>query len=203
MCSESKLIKDREMNSTNHYQQRALSSVSGGFANHLERGIASAAAIHPLAPGDGLPLHVAEVSPDDLPIVSIGDSKVVIGCETRTWSRLRRFRTDPCSLQLFHLLSHTEGSGGASFLVDGFYAASVLKDVHPEACEVLPKVHVPAHPAGEPSVTYRPNPPTGYPVLGHDPVTGELSQVWWNNDDRSAMNHLDPRLVDEWFALSP
>ncbi|KAG6910252.1 hypothetical protein DXG01_012063 [Tephrocybe rancida] len=288
---------------------RASSPVSGGLANHLKRGTASAAAIRPLAPGDEPPLHVAEVSPDDLPIVSLGDGKVAIGWDTRTWSRFHNiwlrdhcrcpecfhpvtkqrlldtfsiphditpvrvdpkieglevswpstdshislypwswlqrnsydpiihkpdpanekilwgsrieqspptvtyeeamheddqglFKwlsniTDPCGLQLFHLLSHTEGSGGASFLVDGFYAASVLKDVHPEAYEVLSKVHVPAHAAGESSVTYRPNPPTGYPVLRHDPVTGELSQVRWNNDDRSAMNHLDPRLVDE------
>ncbi|KAG5340375.1 hypothetical protein C0989_001969 [Termitomyces sp. Mn162] len=108
-------------------------------------------------------------------------------------------QTDPCGLQLFHLLSHTNGSGGASLLVDGFYAASILKDVHPEAYEVLSKVRIASHAAGEPSVTYQPYPLTGYPVLGHDPVTGELIQVRWNNDDRSVMSHLDPHLVDEWF----
>ncbi|KAG6331400.1 hypothetical protein ID866_7686, partial [Astraeus odoratus] len=40
--------------------------------------------------------------------------------------------TDPCGLQLFHLLSHTDGSGGASLLVDGFYVASLLKELHPD-----------------------------------------------------------------------
>ncbi|KAG5634902.1 hypothetical protein H0H81_000373 [Sphagnurus paluster] len=107
--------------------------------------------------------------------------------------------TDPCGLQIFHLLSHTDGSGGASLLVDGFYAASILKELHPEAYDILSKVHVPAHAAGEASAIYRPNPSSGYPVLGHDAVTGELTQVRWNNDDRSVMNRLEPQLVDEWY----
>ncbi|KAH0832977.1 hypothetical protein J3R83DRAFT_11955 [Lanmaoa asiatica] len=45
--------------------------------------------------------------------------------------------TDPCGLQLFHLLSHTEGSGGATLLVDGFYVASLLKELHPERIRAL------------------------------------------------------------------
>ncbi|KAF5370429.1 hypothetical protein D9615_009728 [Tricholomella constricta] len=109
------------------------------------------------------------------------------------------YYTDPCGLQVFHLLSHTDGSGGASLLVDGFYAASILKELHPESYELLSRVHVPAHAAGEPSAIYRPYPPSGYPVLGHNPVTGELAQVRWNNDDRSVMNHLDPQLVEQWY----
>ncbi|KAJ7583631.1 mitochondrial protein [Mycena floridula] len=107
--------------------------------------------------------------------------------------------TDPCGLQLFHLLSHTDGKGGASLLVDGFYVASILKELHPEVYAVLSKVAVPAHAAGEPGSLYRPHPTTGYPVLGHDPVNGELMQVRWNNDDRSVMNNLQPLEVDEWY----
>ncbi|KNZ77585.1 Trimethyllysine dioxygenase [Termitomyces sp. J132] len=131
----------------------------------------------------------------DLAMGDLAYTNVALAAHTDT-----TYFTDPCGLQLFHLLSHTNGSGGASLLVDGFYAASILKDVHPEAYEVLSKVRIASHAAGEPSVTYQPYPLTGYPVLGHDPVTGELIQVRWNNDDRSVMSHLDPHLVDEWYS---
>ncbi|KAF9453445.1 Trimethyllysine dioxygenase [Macrolepiota fuliginosa MF-IS2] len=109
------------------------------------------------------------------------------------------YYTDPSGLQLFHLLSHTDGSGGATLLVDGFYVAGILKELHPEFYEILSKVPVPAHAAGEASSIYRPSPPSGYPVLGHDPCTKELMQVRWNNDDRSVMRHLEPSLVEKWY----
>ena len=111
------------------------------------------------------------------------------------------FQTDPCGLQLFHLLSHTNGSGGTTLLVDGFYVASILKELHPESYELLSRIPVPAHSAGESTVLYSPSPPSGYPVLGHDPLTGELTQVRWNNDDRSVMNHLQPDLVEKWCFI--
>jgi len=82
--------------------------------------------------------------------------------------------------------------------VDGFYAASIMKKLHPEAYDLLSHIPVPAHAAGEESALYTPSPQSGYPVLGHDPVTGELTQVRWNNDDRSVMNHLLPDLVEKW-----
>ncbi|KAK7032882.1 hypothetical protein R3P38DRAFT_2919481 [Favolaschia claudopus] len=107
--------------------------------------------------------------------------------------------TDPCGLQLFHLLSHTEGSGGSTLLVDGFYVASILKELHPDAYNVLARTPVPAHAAGETSALYQPFPSSGYPVLSHDPVTGELIQVRWNNDDRSVMNNLNSHQVEEWY----
>ncbi|KAL1733750.1 hypothetical protein EV714DRAFT_203618 [Schizophyllum commune] len=107
--------------------------------------------------------------------------------------------TDPCGLQLFHLLSH-EGEGGATLLVDGFYVASILKELHPEAYELLSTIPIPAHAAGEAGSLYRPSPPGGYPVLNHDRVSGALAQVRWNNDDRSTMSHLDPYIVEDWYA---
>ncbi|KAI9568301.1 Trimethyllysine dioxygenase [Boletus coccyginus] len=106
--------------------------------------------------------------------------------------------TDPCGLQLFHLLSHTEGSGGATLLVDGFYVASLLKKLHPDAYELLSRIPIPAHAAGEATALYRPSPPSGYPPLRHD-VNGELVQVRWNNDDRSVMDHVDVDLVESWY----
>ncbi|KAI0784502.1 mitochondrial protein [Abortiporus biennis] len=105
--------------------------------------------------------------------------------------------TDPCGLQVFHLLSHTEGSGGETLLVDGFYAASLLKELHPEAYEVLSKVGVPAHAAGEMGNIYTPTPQGAYPVLSH--ANGELTQVRWNNDDRSVMNRLPPADLEAWY----
>jgi len=107
--------------------------------------------------------------------------------------------TDPCGLQLFHLLSHSNGSGGATLLVDGFYVASIFKELHPESYDLLSRIPVPDHSAGESTALYRPSPPSGYPVLGHDPLTGEITQVRWNNDDRSVMNHLQPDLVEKWY----
>ncbi|KIM63545.1 hypothetical protein SCLCIDRAFT_15533 [Scleroderma citrinum Foug A] len=107
--------------------------------------------------------------------------------------------TDPSGLQLFHLLSHIDGSGGATLLVDGFYVASLLKELHPDLYDILSRVPVPAHAAGEPTALYQPSPPSGYPTLQHDILTKELTQVRWNNDDRSAMSHLDPNLVEKWY----
>jgi trimethyllysine dioxygenase len=108
------------------------------------------------------------------------------------------YQTDPCGLQLLHLLSHTGGTGGASLLVDGFYVATIMKELHPEAYDLLSRIPIPAHAAGEPSALYRPSPPSGYPVLRHDAFTGELTQVRWNNDDRSVMDHLTSDLVEKW-----
>ncbi|KAF9493414.1 Trimethyllysine dioxygenase [Pleurotus eryngii] len=107
--------------------------------------------------------------------------------------------TDPCGLQLFHLLSHTEGTGGATLLVDGFYVASLIKEKHPNAYALLSNTPIPAHAAGEPSSIYCPSPSSGYPVLGHDLATGKLTTVRWNNDDRSVMKHVAPHLVEEWY----
>ncbi|KAF8623635.1 hypothetical protein AX17_007335 [Amanita inopinata Kibby_2008] len=106
--------------------------------------------------------------------------------------------TDPCGLQLFHLLSHTDGTGGATLLVDGFYVASILKELNPDAYTTLSQISVPAHAAGESSALYQPYPATGYPVLQHDPCTNELIQVRWNNDDRSVMSNLESQNVERW-----
>ncbi|KAI6021962.1 hypothetical protein EDC04DRAFT_355310 [Pisolithus marmoratus] len=76
--------------------------------------------------------------------------------------------TDPCGLQIFHLLSHTDGSGGTSLFVDGFYVASLLKKFHPDYYDILSRVPVPGHASGDPTIRFRPSPPSGYPTLQHD-----------------------------------
>ena len=100
-------------------------------------------------------------------------------------------------MQLFHLLSHTHGSGGATLLVDGFYVASIMKDLHPELYTLL-SIPIPSHGAGDETEIYQPSPKSGYPVLNHDPVTKELYKVRWNNADRSVMDSLDPGVVEKW-----
>jgi len=106
--------------------------------------------------------------------------------------------TDPCGLQLFHLLSHSGGSGGVTLLVDGFYVASLLRELHPDAYKLLSRIPIPAHAAGDACALYRPSPLKGYPPLRHD-QSGELVQVRWNNTDRSVMHHLDAELVEPWY----
>ncbi|RDB28690.1 Trimethyllysine dioxygenase [Hypsizygus marmoreus] len=130
----------------------------------------------------------------DLAMGDTAYTTLALGAHTDT-----TYFTDPCGLQLFHLLSHTDGTGGASLLVDGFYAASILKELHPDAYDLLSTVNIPSHAAGEPGVLYRPSPPSGYPVLSHDAESGELVQVRWNNDDRSVMHGLEPGRVEEWY----
>jgi trimethyllysine dioxygenase len=71
-------------------------------------------------------------------------------------------------------------------LVDGFKAAQVLRDEHSESYRVLSRTAVPAHSAGDPNFFFRNR---SQPILVHDLLgTGQLVQVRWNNDDRSAMN---------------
>lgn len=110
-------------------------------------------------------------------------------------------QTDPCGLQLFHLLSHTDGHGGESLLVDGFYAAALLKELHPEAYQTLASVRVPTHAAGEPGELYRPTPSAGYPILNLDPQSGKLFQVRYNNDDRSAMRGVSSDELERWCVF--
>ncbi|KAH8991357.1 Trimethyllysine dioxygenase [Lactarius hatsudake] len=103
--------------------------------------------------------------------------------------------TDPCGVQLFHLLEHTDGTGGATLLVDGFYVASILRDLCPEAYNLLSTVSIDAHAAGEAGTLYR----ATHSLLEHDGF-GNIKAVRWNNDDRSALRGVPysdvPRLYE-------
>ena len=99
-----------------------------------------------------------------------------------------------------------------------------MKELHPKAYNLLSRVRVPSHAAGEPGALYTPFPASGYPVLRHDAggldggtlggvghegveaavggegdSRGELVQVRWNNDDRSVMRGLKADVVEEWY----
>jgi len=103
--------------------------------------------------------------------------------------------TDPCGVQIFHLLGHIGGTGGATLLVDGFYAASILRELYPDAYRLLSTFRIPTHAAGESGILYR----AAHTPLEHDEV-GNLCAVRWNNDDRSVLRdvpHADvPRLYE-------
>ena len=98
---------------------------------------------------------------------------------------------------MFHLLSHTDGEGGASLLVDSFLAAEILRREDRAAWDTLCKIRVPTHASGNEDVSVRPA--YGFPVLNCDPQTGELVQVRWNNDDRAGFKGLDVDDTVQWY----
>lgn len=107
--------------------------------------------------------------------------------------------TDPAGLQMFHLLSH-EGdaaSGGASLLVDGFFAAQRMYTEHRELYDVLRHTHFRTHSAGDAGTSVTPL-HQGYTIFEHDPLTDELVLVRYNNSDRSALR-LDEAHVARFY----
>ncbi|KZV87189.1 Trimethyllysine dioxygenase [Exidia glandulosa HHB12029] len=111
------------------------------------------------------------------------------------------YYTDPIGLQFLHLLSHTEGSGGASLLVDGFYAASLLRELYPSAFDVLSRTRLAAHAAGEEGVMYRTGTKgrgAGFPIIETVPGSDDVVGIRYNNDDRSALQ-LPPDEVEEFY----
>lgn len=108
--------------------------------------------------------------------------------------------TDSAGLQLFHLLEH-KGDGGTTVLVDGFKAARILRDEHPDSYRILSNVRIPSHASGNEGISIQPFAP--FPVLNHHPVDGELVQIRWNNDDRATMDNWgDSEEVDRFYEAT-
>lgn len=97
---------------------------------------------------------------------------------------------------MFHMLSHTDGSGGKSLLVDGFRAARILWDEDKDAYETLSRVGVYSHASGNDDVSIQPY--QCFPVLNHHPMRNNLVQVRWNNADRAGI-HASFRRIKEWY----
>lgn len=92
--------------------------------------------------------------------------------------------TDPAGLQMFHLLSHTEGEGGASLLVDGLRCTQQLLEQNPDYYQVLTSTRVQWHASGNEGIVMTPSMPM--PVITTLPLREErLLQLRWNNDDRA------------------
>ncbi|ORY71575.1 trimethyllysine dioxygenase [Pseudomassariella vexata] len=113
--------------------------------------------------------------------------------------------SDPAGLQAFHLLSHSDPNakdgtatlGGQSLLVDGFYAASLLKEEDPKAFQVLSQVRLPWHASGNEGITISPD--KLYPVLEVDDRMGKMHRVRWNNDDRGVVPFDGGFSPTEWY----
>lgn len=115
--------------------------------------------------------------------------------------------TDPAGLQMFHLLSHTEGSGGETVLIDGFNAANRLLKESPRDYKILATTPVVWHASGNPGITITPS--RRFPVLnlkvedGPDTIFN-LLQIRWNNADRGwvpAFNNHIP-VADRWYKAA-
>jgi trimethyllysine dioxygenase len=111
--------------------------------------------------------------------------------------------TDPAGLQMFHLLSHTDGDGGASLLVDGFHAAEILKNESNHLHTALLRTPITWHASGNEGITI--TPANKFPVLNYaDTRDGDqprLQQVRWNNDDRGvvAMVENGDMGAEKWY----
>ncbi|KAL3477891.1 putative trimethyllysine dioxygenase [Aspergillus californicus] len=91
--------------------------------------------------------------------------------------------TDPSRLQLFHLLSHTEGEGGASLLVDGFQATQTLQKENKEHAITLQSTKHSYHSSGNADIVIQPL--IQKTVLGVRSYRGPImQQIRWNNYDR-------------------
>ena len=130
----------------------------------------------------------------DLSLKDTAYTTLSLGAHTDT-----TYFSDPAGLQMFHLLSHTDGKGGASLLVDGFKAAEVLRAEDARAWETLQRVQLRWHASGNDGISLQPW--RKFAVL--ETVGGELQRVRWNNDDRATMD-LDMRgeEIREWYRAA-
>jgi trimethyllysine dioxygenase len=107
--------------------------------------------------------------------------------------------SEPAGLQMFHLLSHTDGEGGVSQLVDGFAAAKLLFEEDPESYATLRSTNIYSHASGNEDSSIQPL--HAYPTLVHDPIDNHLVQVRWNTTDRARIDTSIPNL-DRWYKAA-
>ncbi|KAK8065670.1 trimethyllysine dioxygenase [Apiospora hydei] len=139
----------------------------------------------------------------DLAMADTAYTNLALGAHTDT-----TYFSDPAGLQAFHLLSHSDPTakdgkgtlGGQSLLVDGFYAASILKAEDPKAFEILSQVKLPWHASGNEGITIAPD--KMYPVLEVGDKTGEMDRLRWNNDDRGVVPFDGPFSPTEWYEAA-
>lgn len=114
--------------------------------------------------------------------------------------------SDPAGLQMFHLLSHTEGSGGHSLLVDGFEAARTLREEDPNAFKILGQVPIRWHASGNEGIAITPH--RTFPVLDitqNDTTHHGVRRIRWNNDDRGVLDWThgnDTSIGEAWYSAA-
>ncbi|KXJ22692.1 Trimethyllysine dioxygenase, mitochondrial [Exaiptasia diaphana] len=90
----------------------------------------------------------------------------------------------PAGLQAMHV-THHDGTGGLSLLVDGFKAAKDLYKEDPEAYEILTNTQLPFEYIGKEHVIHH-----FRPILEVDPIRKELIQLRYNNTRVGHLVHL-------------
>ncbi|OGM42893.1 trimethyllysine dioxygenase TmlH [Aspergillus bombycis] len=105
--------------------------------------------------------------------------------------------TDPARLQLFHLLSHTDGDGGASLLVDGFWAAKIMRAENPQNFQVLAAMPQPFHSSGNEETCIQPT--EQMPIFKIHSQFNYLYQIRWNNYDRAAKKDWTLEEQNRWY----
>lgn len=132
-------------------------------------------------------------------------TSLALGAHTDT-----AYFSEPAGLQAFHLLSHTEGTGGQSLLVDGFKAAAVLEQEDYKAFDDLTRIRVNWHSSGNEGITIQPY--SRFPVIE---ITEKMSRgiegqsnvarIRWNNDDRGTFYLYGDRtisLINDWYRAA-
>jgi trimethyllysine dioxygenase len=132
------------------------------------------------------------------------------------------YLSNPCGLQMFHLLSHTDGTGGESLFVDGYAAAAHLRDTKPAHYRILNRQKILCHASGNNEVGEISN--RGLNSRGNPAMYGGLSQdlqlidgprsgavkplikprrvpsiIRWNNDDRDAQSWRSLKAIEQWY----
>ncbi|CRL27218.1 Taurine catabolism dioxygenase TauD/TfdA [Penicillium camemberti] len=108
--------------------------------------------------------------------------------------------TDPARLQLFHLLSHTEGSGGENLLVDGFAAAAQLRLESPEDYAQLVNHRHPWHASGNEDTCIQPS--AMAPVFSMHTDLNKMYQIRWNNYDRAPKTNWSALEQTVWYRAA-
>ena len=123
--------------------------------------------------------------------------------------------SDPAGLQMFHLLSHSEGDGGQSLLVDGHEIAAILELGDSNAFCVLQYVPVEWHASGNEGISISPSigdapviraPPRDevWSPFGPSMIT-PVDQIRWNNSDRATSDlslHLEDMEPMDWYEAA-
>ncbi|XP_013190107.2 trimethyllysine dioxygenase, mitochondrial [Amyelois transitella] len=102
--------------------------------------------------------------------------------------------TEAAGLQILHCLEHSNGIGGETILVDGFYGALKMKEASPEDYDFLTKFHVEAEYIEE-----------GHhqkycaPVIRVNSDTNKLEQIRFNVYDRAPMAFADSKQCRSYY----
>lgn len=125
---------------------------------------------------------------------------------------------------MFHLLSHTDGTGGESLFVDGYAGAAYLRDHHPLAYAFLHRHKIVSHASGDVEVGELEN--TAVSSMGYATFAGGLKRrsrydqvalgrnlefidrrivptlIRWNNDDRDAQTWRSLNALERYYRAA-